>query len=289
MKNKILLLFLIIAVTTTSLFGMDQSGASKKWHGERYAQNSEIQFRAGMRVIGEIPFKGDEAILDLCCGTAQLAAHMAQNVVPAGHVTAVDFSESMIKKAIEQYGLIPNLKVMQGDATQLNFDEQFDLVISIYGLHWISGIEGIKAVMNGVANSLKSGGQFFALFTIQHSEQYPIPLMKFVKDLISSEKWAPYYKDKMPLGNSLSIDDYQDAMDDAGLTGTASIQPMPARPFNKEEMTGFVSALPILQDLPEEVRGEFLEELFAGFESLKNADGLYVFQNVSGVIKAISY
>src|SRR5437868_150831 len=109
MKNQLLSVFLITATATTSLFGMEP----EKWNGPQYAQNSEIQFGAGMRLLGQIKLEeGDPeaVILDLCCGYAKLAAHIATNVLPQGTVTAIDFSQSMIDKANEQYGHIPNLK-----------------------------------------------------------------------------------------------------------------------------------------------------------------------------------
>ena len=69
------------------------------------------------------------ALLDICCGTGDLAETAAQR---GAHVTGVDFAEPMIEIARVR---VPSLQFEVGDAEELEFeDASFDLAVCAFGL-----------------------------------------------------------------------------------------------------------------------------------------------------------
>ncbi|XP_072960224.1 2-phytyl-1,4-beta-naphthoquinone methyltransferase, chloroplastic-like isoform X1 [Typha angustifolia] len=83
--------------------------------------------------------KGDK-VLDLCCGSGDLAFLLSQKVGPDGEVRALDFSSKQLQIASTRQDLYwkacyKNIKWIEGDALDLPFeDSYFDAVTVGYGL-----------------------------------------------------------------------------------------------------------------------------------------------------------
>src|SRR5687768_17022097 len=87
------------------------------WSGSQYKDNSSAQYHYGVYALSQIPFKEDDIILDVGCGTGQLTAEMAKRV-PLGQVVGIDNSYAMLKQAQESYGTAAsNLTFQSADAT----------------------------------------------------------------------------------------------------------------------------------------------------------------------------
>lgn len=81
-------------------------------------------------------------VLDVCTGTGDLAAILAQMVGPAGQVYAVDFSQAMLEVARKRFAHIPNITWVYGDALALPFeDNRFDGAIISFGLRNVASVE----------------------------------------------------------------------------------------------------------------------------------------------------
>jgi len=92
------------------------------------------------------------SLLDICCGTGDLAEAAAQK---GAQVTGVDFAEPMIEIARAQ---VPSAQFDVGDAEGLSFgDASFDLATCAFGL-WHVG-EPDRAISEA-ARVLKSGGLY---------------------------------------------------------------------------------------------------------------------------------
>lgn len=92
-------------------------------------------------------------ILDLCCGTGQLA----QQLIARGYqVTGLDSSEKMLHYAREN---APNVQFILGDARSFKFPSTFDAVICTdSSLNHIMSLEELKRVFRNVYAALKENG-----------------------------------------------------------------------------------------------------------------------------------
>lgn len=94
-------------------------------------------------------------ILDLCCGTGQLAQLLTER---GYYVTGVDASEEMLAYAREN---TPKSTFILADARDFDAGMGFDLVVSTFdSLNHIMSIGELGLVFNNVIRSLKPGGIF---------------------------------------------------------------------------------------------------------------------------------
>lgn len=83
-------------------------------------------------------------VLDVCCGSGDLAQMLAQQVQPDGQVFAVDFSPAQLAIARQRNALrqLP-IEWIEGDALSLPFDDNFfDAATMGYGLRNVVDIPG---------------------------------------------------------------------------------------------------------------------------------------------------
>jgi SAM-dependent methyltransferase len=104
-------------------------------------------------VLPEIP--KNASILDLCCGTGQLARILSER----GYVvTGIDGSKEMLKFAKEN---APVAEFMLDDARTFKLPEKYDVVVSVFdSLNHVMTIDELTAVFENVCACLKSGGLF---------------------------------------------------------------------------------------------------------------------------------
>lgn len=77
--------------------------------------------------------KGDESIIDLCCGTGK-STEACLTQIPEGNILAIDNSEEMLSVAKTKF-TNNNLKFDLADAMELDYpDETFDAIFMAYGI-----------------------------------------------------------------------------------------------------------------------------------------------------------
>lgn len=132
-----------------------KSSQNKRWQPDLYDSGHQFVSGYGKDLLKLLAVRHNEHILDLGCGTGDLA----QNLYESGaQVLGIDRSPEMIGKAKKKY---PHLDLRVADAVSFRHTESFDAVFSNATLHWIS--EPLKLLQN--ANSLlKDGGRFVAEF-----------------------------------------------------------------------------------------------------------------------------
>lgn len=122
-----------------------------KWDTNLYDSKHSFVSKYGEDLIGWLAPQEGEHILDVGCGTGQLA-----NEIKAygADVVGMDASPDMIAKAKATYH---DIKFFVKDATDFSFDAPFDAVFSNATLHWINNqTEAIRCIYN----VLKPGGRF---------------------------------------------------------------------------------------------------------------------------------
>jgi SAM-dependent methyltransferase len=106
-----------------------------------------------------------QAVMDLCCGTGAGLLHLRQ--VATERAVGLDLSQGMLDEARVRLEGAPGtapVELVQGDALEHPFDEEFDLV-SCFGAfgHILEEDEG--RFCRSVAKALKPGGRFVFMTT----------------------------------------------------------------------------------------------------------------------------
>jgi ubiquinone/menaquinone biosynthesis C-methylase UbiE len=143
-----------------------------------YSKVAKLQRRE--LFLNQIPWRGDETVLDVGCGRGLLLTAAARRL-KTGKAVGVDLwqkedlsgnrPEATLENARLE-GVADRVEVKDGDARQLQFaDASFDVVISGLALHNIyNGEERAKAVRE-IARVLKPGGHV-AIVDIEHTADY---------------------------------------------------------------------------------------------------------------------
>ncbi|MEH7014275.1 methyltransferase domain-containing protein [Neobacillus niacini] len=129
--------------------------AKDNWNANLYDQNHSFVSRYGNNLIELLTLQEGEKILDLGCGTGDLAKKLSDN---GGYVVGVDKSQNMITQALMKY---PNIIFVVRNVIDLGYNAEFDAVFSNATLHWI---KQPKLALTSIYQSLKPSGRFVAEF-----------------------------------------------------------------------------------------------------------------------------
>jgi demethylmenaquinone methyltransferase/2-methoxy-6-polyprenyl-1,4-benzoquinol methylase len=141
------------------------------------------------RILSPVLKRGDAVVLDLCCGTGDLALALAR--AGSARVIGADFAHPMLVKADIKGG--GKIKFLEADALKLPFaDGSFDLVTAAFGFRNLANYEdGLREMMR----ILKPGGSLGIL-------EFTEPPVGLVGDLY---RW--YFRRVLPrIGGMLSGD-----------------------------------------------------------------------------------
>ncbi len=186
---------------------MEKVQSSKdQWNANLYDTSHSFVSKYGHSLIELLDPKQGERILDLGCGTGDLAKNLSDSGVD---VVGVDKSENMVAKAIAKY---PSISFMVQDATDLKFTNEFDAVFSNATLHWVK--PPIQA-LHSIYQSLQKGGRFVAEFGGKGNVQ------TITDEIIQQIKEAGFeYKDEQFPWFYPSIAEYSALMEEAGFRVT---------------------------------------------------------------------
>ncbi|WP_322922663.1 class I SAM-dependent methyltransferase [Paenibacillus campi] len=105
-----------------------------------------------------LPSLQGKRVLDLGCGSGQLATYMLEQ--GAAHVTGTDISASMLSLAPQH----EQIEYIQAPMEQLDFPgNHFDIIVSSLALHYV---EQYEAMIRKIAHWLRAGGTF--VFSTEH-------------------------------------------------------------------------------------------------------------------------
>ncbi len=138
------------------------------------------------RMLGSIVWRGDESVLDVGCGHGLLLIGAAKRLT-AGRATGVDIwsqvdqaknsADATLENARRE-GVSDRVAVKNSDARQLPFqDDAFDVVLSSFTLHNISGAGEREKAVREIARVLRPGGRL-AIADILFTGQYEQTLRK---------------------------------------------------------------------------------------------------------------
>lgn len=111
-----------------------------------------------VRVIQNICYKEKAyAIIDLGVGTA-ITSDIIRNELPNATFDLIDFSENMLVGAKNRMGE-KNMRYIAGDYAELTYDKQYDIAVSVIGLHH-QNTAGKKRMFQTIHDLLRPGGIF---------------------------------------------------------------------------------------------------------------------------------
>lgn len=126
-----------------------------KWDSERYLNRHAFIIERGRALLDLLAPQAGERILDLGCGTGDIAQTLSES---GARVVGVDASVEMIAAARERF---PALDFSVEDAAALPFEAEFDAVFSHAVLHWVTRADD---AISGMRRALKPGGRLVAEF-----------------------------------------------------------------------------------------------------------------------------
>ncbi len=124
-----------------------------KWNASLYDQKHDFVSKFGESLVKALTPQENEWILDVGCGTGDLAQEIASH---GAIVQGTDASQDMIRAAQQKY---PTIEFSTIDAAAMQFTNQFDAVFSNAALHWMK--QQNKVIQN-IYNALKPSGRFVA-------------------------------------------------------------------------------------------------------------------------------
>jgi trans-aconitate 2-methyltransferase len=163
---------------------------STNWDAQTYDRVSGPQQEWAVavlqRVAGRIP--PDATVLDVGCGTGRVT-EMALELVPDGHVLAIDASEEMVDLARARLG--DRARVWRQDVLELVLDEPVDVVVSMATLHWVPDHDRL---WRRLWAALRPGG----ILEVQCGGEGNIDRVRHVIDAVAAESfpelagWSPW-------------------------------------------------------------------------------------------------
>lgn len=124
-----------------------------QWNPALYDQRAGFVSAMAGDLVALLAPQAGEHILDLGCGTGELAASIA---AAGAYVTCVDVSPEMVAAARRR---VPDAAFQVADAQQLGYERAFDAVFSNATLHWM---RDPAAAASGMARALRPGGRLVA-------------------------------------------------------------------------------------------------------------------------------
>ncbi|WP_416149943.1 class I SAM-dependent methyltransferase [Salipaludibacillus sp. HK11] len=125
------------------------------WDANLYDGKHSFVSMLGNDLLDMLAPKQGEQILDIGCGTGDLANELQEQQVK---VIGIDKSENMVQQAKNKY---PQITFLVKDAVDLKYTSEFDAIFSNATLHWV---KTPKQALNCIYKSLKTGGRFVAEF-----------------------------------------------------------------------------------------------------------------------------
>ncbi len=185
------------------------SEAASSWNADLYQSHHAWVWNYGKGVLELLAPKAGERILDVGCGTGQLAAEIEQS---GAEVVGVDRSPEMIAAARTNF---PGVVFEVADAAALSFEAEFDAVFSNAAMHWV---HDQAAAIAGIARALKPGGRLvFEMGGHGNVQTVTTAVMQALSDINvpQPERLFPWY---FP-----SIGEYAGLLESSGLAVTFAV------------------------------------------------------------------
>jgi len=230
-----------------------------KWNAKDYHKSSAQQQKWAQELILKLTLKGNERVLDIGCGDGKVTAAITRQL-PEGYVVGIDYSNEMIGFARKNYPTkrYPNLTFKLKDASNLDFNNEFDVVFSNAVLHWV--IDHLP-ILKGIQMSLKPSGK---VLLQMGGKGNAAKILNELEIMLSSNKWKQYFNDfTFPYG-FYGPEEYKDWLEQAGFdVRRIELIPKDMVHNQKEGFSAWIRTtwLPYIQRVPKRRKDEFINEI----------------------------
>lgn len=188
------------------------------WNARLYDEKHAFVSQFGGALVQWLAPKPGEKVLDLGCGTGDLANELNQQGV---HIIGIDKSENMVQQAQNKY---PDITFKVEDAVDMNYMNEFDAVFSNATLHWV---KTPQQALQSIYDALKPGGRFVAEFGGKGNVQK-------ITDEIIRQLGSAYKTEQFPWYYP-SIGEYEALMEQVGFRVTRAQHFDRPTPLNGEK------------------------------------------------------
>ncbi len=234
-----------------------------KWNAKDYKAHSSAQQQWARELILKLNLKGNEKVLDIGCGDGKNTAEIASKL-PDGSIIGIDISKEMIDLANESFPqkTYKNLSFNLCDAKKLNFEENFDSIISSATLHWI---KNHLPVLIGIKRALKKNGKVLLQMGGKGNAGEVVKAVDLIK---AKPKWREYFNNfKFPY-SFFGPDKYKNLLDDVGLTvNYVKLIKKDMAHKGKDGLKGWFRTtwFPYTNKVPEKLRNLFIDEVINNY------------------------
>lgn len=223
-----------------------------EWDAKTYDAVSDPQFGWGMEVLERLDLRGDEHALDAGCGSGRVTERLLDRL-PDGRMLAVDGSAAMIEQARHRLG--DRASYLVADLTELEIDEQVDLVFSTATFHWVLDHDRLFAQLRA---ALRPGGG--RLVAQCGGEGNIAEHVEAVATVSAEPDFAPHLADAGKLWNYAGPEETEARLRAAGFAEARCwLEPRPVRPPDPLRFTMTSTLGAHLARLSEELRRPFAE------------------------------
>jgi trans-aconitate methyltransferase len=234
-----------------------------RWDAQDCHAHSEAQLVWATELIDRLSLRGDERLLDIGCGDSRATAELARRL-PRGSVVGLDNSEDLVEFAQGRFASLefPSLSFRLGDARQLPFSEELDIVFSSATLHWIVDH---RPALAGIAKALRPNGR---VLLQMGGKGNAAGIIKAVRGLTAELQWANHVAGfEFPYGFH-GVTEYREWLVAAGLT-PVRVELIPKDMVKETEADlagwGRTTWMPYTHRVPEDLREEFIRRLVSRY------------------------
>ena len=241
----------------------------REWDGNSYDRVSATMEALGLAVLERLELSGQETVLDAGCGSGRVTEALIERL-PRGHVIALDESASMIdaaRRRLQQYtadapdggaGANPRVDLRVGDLLELELEQPVDAIFSTATFHWIADHERLFGRLRA---ALRPGGRLVA----QCGGEGNIDVLRGkAAAVLAREPYVKHFAEWRPPWNYAGAEQTRERLLAAGFASAECwLEPAPREPDHPREFLTTIVLGPAVQQLPEDLREGFMDEVLA--------------------------
>jgi trans-aconitate 2-methyltransferase len=232
----------------------NRMSTTREWDGRSYDRISGPMEALGREVLARLELRGDELVLDIGCGSGRITEALIERL-PRGRVIALDASQSMVAAARRR---LPRADVRVMDALELELQEPVDAILSTATFHWIADHERLFRRLRA---ALRAGGRLVA----QCGGEGNIDVLRgHANEVRARDPYAAHFRGWRAPWNYAAPSATRERLLDAGFTSAECwLAPAPKQPEHPREFLSTIVLGPHVQQLPQELREPFIDEVLA--------------------------